>query len=91
MLLIVTVARPQVCDSRVSTPRMELDMIDKACKSDAPAVMLVSQQDCVVVFELQRRVVDACRGPSRPRRITPSRRQRVNSTDSKSGQISSGL
>ncbi len=62
MPLLVTVAHPQVCDSRVSTPRMELDMIDKACKSDAPAVMLVSQQDCVVVFELQRRVMDACRG-----------------------------
>jgi pimeloyl-ACP methyl ester carboxylesterase len=42
----------------------ELDVIENAARSDAPAVMLLSQRDRVVPFELQCRVVDAYRGLS---------------------------
>lgn len=41
----------------------ELDVIENAASSDAPAVMLLSQQDRVVPFELQYRVVQAYQGP----------------------------
>lgn len=41
----------------------ELDAIDNAIQSDAPAVMVLSQRDRVVPFELQRRVANAYRGP----------------------------
>jgi len=41
----------------------ELDVIENAARSDAPAVMLLSRQDRVVPFELQYRVVQAYRGP----------------------------
>ena len=42
----------------------ELDTIRNAAASDAPAVMLLSQRDRVVPFDLQRRVAAAYRGPS---------------------------
>lgn len=41
----------------------ELDAIANAAMSDAPAVMFLSQQDRVVPFSLQHRVLAAYRGP----------------------------
>ena len=43
----------------------ELDVITNAANSDTPAVMLLSQQDRVVPFDLQCRVVKAYCGPSK--------------------------
>lgn len=43
----------------------ELDTIENAGRSSAPAVMVLSQQDRVVPFDLQCRVSDAYFGPRR--------------------------
>lgn len=42
----------------------ELDTLANAAKSAAPAVIVLSQRDRVVPYALQRRVVEAYRGPS---------------------------